>query len=235
MAPNVHRDRRMLFRDRHDARTRLARACDTVAGSSQVVVLALPCDGVPVGFEIAMRLGAALDILVVRALVAPSHPELAIGLVASAGVELVDRRAVHRLGIAPDELARLVRDERAALDRRERTLRGGRPPIAIDDVTVILVADGLDTGATMVGAIAAARARSPARIVGAVPIAPRASCAMLAERADDLICLVAPERTDSLGHWYQDFAPTSDGEVRQLLDAAAHRTRTPFSTAATAP
>lgn len=173
------------------------------------------------GYEIAARIGAPLDVLVVRKLGVPGYAELAMGAIASDGIQVADRRVIDMLGISREAFEAVVARERAELDRRERAFRTGRPRPDIAGKTVILVDDGLATGSSMAAAIDAVRARTPARVIGAVPVAQREVCDALGERADEMICLVTPARLNAVGIWYQDFTQTSDDEVRALLDAAA--------------
>ncbi len=209
-----------MFRDRHEAGLRLAETLQSYGNRADVIVLALPRGGVPVGYEIATRLGVPLDLLVVRKLGVPGHEELAMGAIASGGVEIVEPRLLDRLGISERALARVVGRERAELARRERLFRGERPPLEIAGKTVIVVDDGLATGATMVAAVQSLRSRHPARIVVAVPVASRETCDAFRALVDQVICLVTPEPFRAVGIWYDDFSQTSDTEVRELLDRA---------------
>jgi putative phosphoribosyl transferase len=209
-----------VFRDRRDAGRKLAQRFDAFVGKPDVVVLALPRGGVPVAYEIAIRIRAPLDVLVVRKLGVPHHPEYAMGAIASGGIEVIDRRIVSVIGVSQRDLDEVLRRERAELDRRERLFRMGRPAVDAAGKTVILVDDGLATGSSMAAAIDALRTREPARIVVAVPIAPPETCQTLGERADEMICLVTPEQMYAVGYWYADFTQTTDAEVRELLDAA---------------
>ena len=209
-----------LFRDRNDAGARLALELQGHAERPDVVVLALPRGGVVVGYEVATRLGLPLDVLVVRKLGVPSHPEMAMGAIASGGVLVVDRSITSALGISAAELEAVLAAERAELERRERLFRGSRPPLDVRDRTVILVDDGLATGATMRAAVEGLRLRGPAEIVVAVPVASPETCEAFRSLVDDIICLMKPRRLHAVGLWYRDFSQTSDSEVRELLDAA---------------
>jgi predicted phosphoribosyltransferase len=209
-----------LFRDRRDAGRQLAPRLDGFAGPS-TIVLALPRGGVPVAYEIALRLGAPLDVLVVRKLGVPGHSELAMGAIASGGIQVVDQRIVNVLGISREAFERVVRSEQAELERRERAFRAGRAALDVAGKIAIIVDDGLATGASMAAAIDALKARAPARVLAAVPVASPETCQTLRERADEMICLVTPGRMYAVGIWYQDFTQTTDTEVRELLDAAA--------------
>lgn len=208
------------FRDRADAGRRLARALEQYAGRGDVIVLALPRGGVPVGFEVANALGVPLDVFVVRKLGVPGHEELAMGAVASGGVRWLNEDLVARLGFTSDELDALAAREEAELARRERLYRGDRPRPEIAGRTAILVDDGLATGATMRAAVLALRQERPARVVVAVPTAARESCEDLRDEVDELVCLETPHPFFAVGLWYDDFSPVSDEEVRELLDRA---------------
>lgn len=210
-----------IFEDRTDAGQRLADVLVPFAGSPDVLVLAIPRGGVPVGYEVAKRLGAPLDVLVVRKLGVPHHEELAMGALASGGALVVERETIEGLGVAPDQLLRVIERERAELRRRERLFRGDDlPALELEGKTVIVVDDGLATGATMLAAVKALRARRPAAIVIAVPVAPPDTCARLRERVDEVVCLVEPAGFRAVGLWYEDFAQTSDEDVRGLLEHA---------------
>jgi predicted phosphoribosyltransferase len=182
-----------------------------------VVVLALPRGGVPVAAEVARALGAPLDVLLVRKLGVPGHEEYAMGALAPGGVRILNDEVVSQLGIPPWSIARATEREMRELERRERLYRAGRGPLQLRGRTVILVDDGLATGATMRAAIAALRILEPARIVVAVPVAARESCEALRQEADEVVCAVMPEPFHAVGLWYEDFPQTSDEEVRRLL------------------
>jgi predicted phosphoribosyltransferase len=183
------------------------------------VVLALPRGGVPVGYEVAHLLGAPLDVLVARKVGAPGQPEFAIGAVAS-GVTVFDDEVLSRLGIGADYFEAAARRERLEAQRREAVMRRGRPPLDLRDRTAILVDDGLATGSTMLAAVAVAKKLEAAQVIVAVPVGARQACDSLAERADRVVCLVAPEPFDTVGAWYEDFTQTDDAEVRRLLSLA---------------
>jgi len=209
------------FRDRRDAGRKLAQHLDVYRGSSDIIVLALPRGGVPIGYEIATRLDAPLDVLVVRKLGVPGHDELAMGAIASGGIRLVDQHIVATLGISREAFEAVETRERAELERRDRAFRAGRPPLEVANKIAFLVDDGLATGASMAAAVDALRTRNPARIIAAVPVAPPATCQALRKRADDMICLVTPGHMYAVGAWYENFTQTTDAEVRGLLDAAS--------------
>jgi putative phosphoribosyl transferase len=209
------------FRDRRDAGARLAQALQAYADRSDVVVLALPRGGVPVGFELATRLGLPLDVLVVRKLGVPGEPELAMGAIASGGVEIVNHGIMEATGVSGDALDRVLKEERAELERREKLFRGNRPPLDVRDKTVVIVDDGIATGATMRAAVEGIRLRGPARVVVAVPVASPDTCAAFRALVDELICLAEDRYIFAISMGYQEFFQTTDSEVRTLLDAAA--------------
>jgi predicted phosphoribosyltransferase len=204
-----------------DAGRRLAAKLTALPEQAEVVVLALPRGGVPVGFEVARRLRAPLDVFVVRKLGVPFHEELAMGAIASGGVRVLNLDVVEGLGIGEDVLDRIEKRERAELARRERVYRGDRPPIDVHGRTVILVDDGLATGATMRAAVAALRRLGPTRVIVAVPIASPEICEQLREEADEVICAVTPASLVAVGQGYEDFSQITDKEVRELLVQAA--------------
>jgi predicted phosphoribosyltransferase len=195
----------------------LAEHLGTYAGRRDLVVLALPRGGVPVAYEVARALAAPLDVLVVRKLGAPGHPEFAMGAVAGGGISVLDEEFVATNRIPAQALADVVLRERAEVARRERAYRDSRPPVAIAGHVVIVVDDGLATGSTMHAAVLALRRQGPARIVVAVPVGSRQACSMLAGVADEVICALTPEPFSAVGLWYVDFSETTDDEVRQLL------------------
>ena len=183
------------------------------------LVLGLPRGGVPVAAEVAKALGGELDVLVVRKLGAPGRPELAVGAIAG-DVEVRNDSIVGYLGVTEEELERIARTERVELGRREREYRGDRPRPRLDGRVVVLVDDGLATGASMRVAVVAARAGNPARVVVAAPVGAAPACHALREVADEVVCAAMPEPFDAVGRWYADFSPTSDAEVRDLLTVA---------------
>jgi putative phosphoribosyl transferase len=208
------------FRDREDAGRALAADLSAYAGRDDVLVLALPRGGVPVGFEVAQALGAPLDVYIVRKLGVPGREELAMGAIASGGVRVLNEGVVQSLGIPPSTIDAVAARERAEMERREREYRGGRPAPDVRGRTVILVDDGLATGATMRAAAQALRQQGPARVVVAVPVAAEESCQELGSQVDEIVCSVTPEPFYGVGMWYEDFSQTTDAEVRDLLARA---------------
>lgn len=207
----------MIFEDRGEAGYVLATKLKKYANRSDVVILALPRGGVPVGYAVAQELNAPLDIFAVRKLGVPGYEELAMGAIASGGVRVLNEDVVEQLNISSDAIDRVAGREQVELERRERLYRGDRPLMNLRDQTVILIDDGLATGSTMRAAVRALRALQPARIVVAVPVGPRASCAELIEEADEVVCAAMPEPFQGVGLWYRNFQQTTDREVRELL------------------
>jgi predicted phosphoribosyltransferase len=205
------------FRNRIDAGRRLAEKLAAYADRPDVLVLALPRGGVPVGFEVARALGAPLDVFLVRKLGVPGYEELAMGAVATGGVRVLNDEIVRGLGISEHEIDAAVARELQELARRERLYRGDRPPPDVAGRTVLLVDDGLATGATMRAAVAALWQQQPARIVIAAPTASPDTCEAMKAEADDVVCTMTPEPFFAVGHWYEDFTQTTDNEVRELL------------------
>ena len=210
------------FRDRSEAGQLLAERLSKYANLADVIVLALPRGGVPVGFEVARALHAPLDVFIVRKLGVPGYEELAMGAVASGGVRVLNEQVVKNLNI-PENVIDAVADwEMEEIRRREERYRGGEPPADVRARTVILVDDGLATGATMLAAIKALREQRPARIVVAVPTAAPDTCEQMKAEADDAICAITPDPFYAVGLWYENFWQTTDEEVREMLAAAQH-------------
>lgn len=191
-------------------------------GLKEPVVLALPRGGVPVGYEVARALGAPLDVLVVRKVGAPGQPELAMGAVGR-GVTVTDSEAQTLLGIPQQLFDAAAARERREVERRERSFRGGRPPLALQGRTAILVDDGLATGSTMLAAVRVAGRLGAREVIVAVPVASRQAIARLEAEADRVLCLLVPEPFAAVGYWYEDFTQTDDAEVRRLLDSTELR------------
>jgi erythromycin esterase-like protein/predicted phosphoribosyltransferase len=210
----------MAFPDRVEAGRVLARKLRAYSHRSDVVVLGLPRGGVPVAEQVALALGAPLDVFVVRKLGAPDQEELAMGALASGGVQVIDEATVRSLGVSHSELDEIIRNETRELQRREEAFRRGAPPLDVSGQTAILVDDGLATGASMRAAVEALRRRGAGRVVVAVPVGAHESCAELGRYADDVICAITPAPFFGVGLWYQDFSQTTDEEVRACLDRA---------------
>ncbi|WP_432812304.1 phosphoribosyltransferase [Pantanalinema sp. GBBB05] len=210
----------MRFENRTAAGQLLAAQLHPYANRDDVIVLALPRGGVPVGFEVAKGLNAALDILVVRKLGVPGHEELAMGAIAPGGVQTLNHHIVLSSRVDDTAIMQVIAQEQQELARREQLYRSDRSSLTLRDRTVILVDDGLATGATMRVAVQAVRQQQPARIVVAVPVAAPETCQELGQEVDQIICAETPQRFSSVGSWYEDFSQTTDEEVRTLLKAA---------------
>jgi predicted phosphoribosyltransferase len=207
----------MPFSDRRAAGRALASRLAHYAGRPDVVILALPRGGVLVGAEVARALGAPMDVFVVRKLGVPGREELAMGAVASGGVVVLNEGVLQALGLSELEFEEVAAREQAELERRERIYREGRSPVDVIGKIVIIVDDGLATGATMRAAIEALRTRGPARLIAAVPVGAADTCKNLGRVVDELICAETPEFFIGVGRWYADFSQTSDDEVRAVL------------------
>ena len=205
------------FRGRREAGRLLAGKLSTYANRPDVLVLALPRGGVPVAAEVARALGTPLDVFVVRKLGVPGHEEFAFGAIATGGVRVLNEDVVRALQIPDRVIDAVAAREQEELARRERVYRGDRPPLDVRGRTVILVDDGLATGATMQAAIRALRQQQPARIVVAVPTASLETCDELKREVDEVICATTPDPFYAVGLWYEDFSQTTDEEVRELL------------------
>jgi predicted phosphoribosyltransferase len=208
------------FRDREHAGRILADALRPYAGRPDVIVLGLPRGGVPVAAEVARELGAPLDVFVVRKLGVPGHPELAMGAIGSGGVRVLNESVVRPLGIPERVIDRVAAQEQRELERREQLFRGDRPAPDLKGRTVILVDDGLATGATMRAAVEALRRLAPARIVVAVPVGAPETCEEFRPEVDEVVCAFTPEYFEAVGRWYEKFEQTTDDEVRALLKQA---------------
>ena len=206
------------FTNRASAGRLLARRLSRYADREDVLVLALPRGGVPVAAEVADELHAPLDVLVVRKLGVPGHRELAFGAIGPGGARVLIDEVLQDLGISDDRVQAVAAEEAMELRRRERVYRGVAPPMRMTGRTVILVDDGLATGATMRAAVVAARRARAARVVVAVPVAAADSCEALAREADDVVCVMAPRPLWSIGQWCDDFTQVTDQEVCELLE-----------------
>jgi putative phosphoribosyl transferase len=212
----------MHFLDRADAGQFLARKLLPLADRGDVLVLALPRGGVPVGYEIARALHAPLDVFVVRKLGVPGQEELAMGALASGGIRVLNADVVAALGRhAQEAIEQATARETEELRRREQRYRGDRPFPDLGGKTVVLVDDGLATGATMRAAARAVRERKPAKLIIAVPVAAESSCRKMRSEADEVVCALLPEPFFGVGQFYDDFSQTTDEEVRALLARAA--------------
>ncbi len=210
------------FRDRTEAGQVLASRLTAYAHRPDVLVLALPRGGVVVAFEVAKALHVPLDVLIIRKLGVPGYEELAMGAIASGGVRVLNDEVVRMLVLSTEVINKVTVQEQHELERREHLYRGDRPASDVQGRTIILVDDGIATGATMRAAIATVRKRQPARIVVAVPVAASATCEALETQVDELICIIRPEEFYSVGFWYEHFAQTTDKEVRDLLEHVVH-------------
>jgi putative phosphoribosyl transferase len=212
--------RARLFHDRHEAGRRLAGQLTEYAGRGDVVVVALPRGGVPVGYEVALALRAPLDLFVVRKVGFPGREELAIGAVASGGVRVLNEEVVRDYGVPREAVSAAVERAVAEVDAREAELRGDGPPEPLAGRAAIVVDDGLATGMTMRAALLALRERGVAELVVAVPVAPVAVCRGLVGLADLVVCGRTPEPFEAVGAWYDDFEQVESAEVRRLLEAS---------------
>lgn len=208
------------FRDRTEAGKLLAEQLTAYANLHDVLVLALPRGGVPVAFEVARALHAPLDVIVVRKLGVPGQEELAMGAIATGGVRILNNDVVQFLDIPDEVINKIAAREQRELERRELLYRGDRPAYDVHGRTVILVDDGIATGATMHAAVAALKQWQPARIIIAVPTAAPSTCDEFAAEVDELVCVIRPEPFIAVGYWYKQFSQTSDEEVRSLLEQA---------------
>ena len=209
---------RTTFRDRTEAGRLLGEEMSRrFGGRDDVIVLALPRGGVPVGHEVANALHAPLDVFVVRKLGMPGHEELAMGAIASGGVQVINEDVIGWMPVSKKAIEAVAERERIELARRETAYRGDRPPIEVEGRTVVIVDDGLATGSTMRAAIRALRKMRPRAIVVAVPVAARETCESLRSEADDIVCLRTPQPFDAVGLWYRNFEQTTDAEVHELL------------------
>jgi len=211
----------MLFEDRVEAGKFLASQLGEFAGRNDVLVLALPRGGVPVGYQVAQALHVPLDVFAVRKLGTPGQEELAMGALASGGITVLNREVILALGISQQVIDTVVAREEQELERREREYRDGHPALQVQGRTVILVDDGLATGSSMRVAAKALRNKAAAKIVVAVPVASRSTCAEFETEVDQVVCAATPDPFWAVGQWYRSFSQTSDEEVRELLARAA--------------
>lgn len=218
----------MLFKDRTAAGQLLAGQLASYANRPEVMVLGLPRGGVPVAFEVAKVLNVDLDVFLVRKLGVPGQEELAMGAIASGGVRVLNEAVVRSLRIPVETIDKVTAKEQQELARREQLYRDGRPIPALQNRTVILVDDGLATGATMRAAVMALQQLQPAQIVVAVPIAAAEICRELHQTVNNIVCAMTPRPFHSVGLWYEDFSQTTDQEVRRLLNQAAPQEPSPY-------
>jgi putative phosphoribosyl transferase len=212
------------FRNRRHAGKLLASYLQNYADRADVLVLGLARGGVPVAFEVARALHVPLDVFLVRKLGVPGQRELALGAIASGGVRVLNRQVIAALDIGPEEIEAVAREELRELERRERLYHNGRPAPNVRGKTVLVVDDGLATGATMRAAITALRQLRAGTIVVAVPVGARATCEELRAEADDVICISEPEEFYAVGLWYEDFSQVTDEEIRELLEQSVQET-----------
>lgn len=210
------------FRDRLDAGRQLSAKLQEFHGDPDAVVLALPRGGVPVGFAVARELGLPLDVFLVRKLGVPGQEELAFGAIASGGVRVLNQDILELTGLGQEMIEAISRRETAELERRDSEYRRGRPALPVFGRTVLLVDDGLATGATMLAAVRAVGALEPRRVIAAAPLGSCQACRDFEAESIEIVCAYTPEPFSSVGAWYEDFRQTGDQEVRTLLEQAAH-------------
>ncbi|MGF1500022.1 MAG: phosphoribosyltransferase [Elainellaceae cyanobacterium] len=213
----------MIFRDRTDAGQRLAQHLRSYSDRPDTIVLGLPRGGVPVAAEVAEALNLPLDVLVVRKLGVPGSEEMAMGAIASGNVRYLNRPLIERLKISALDIEGVTIEEQQELNRREKAYRNGRPPLDVQNCSVILVDDGLATGATMRAAVEALKQRHPKQIVVAVPVAAAEICERLRQQVNAVVCAETPDPFRAVGIWYEQFPQTTDDEVRTLLRRAIGR------------
>ncbi len=207
----------MKFHNRIQAGKMLGESLIDYANHENLLVLALPRGGVPVGWEIAKALNAPLDVCIVRKIGVPGQKELAMGAIGAGGVRVFNRDVIATLGIDRDVIETVVSQELEELKRREQIYRGSAPPIKVENKTVILVDDGIATGATIRAAIAVLKQQKPSKIVVAIPVASASTYRELESEVDEVVCLQTPEFFSAIGFWYEDFSQTSDQEVCEIL------------------
>jgi putative phosphoribosyl transferase len=210
---------RLPFADRAEAGRLLAAELAMLELPANVIVLALPRGGLPIGLEVAKTLRAPLDVVIVRKLGVPWQPELAMGAIAGGSVQTLDQDLIRALGISREEIDTVIDKERAEVERREKLYRKGRPALDLRGRTVLVVDDGLATGSTMLVAARYVRSLKPARMLVAVPVGSVQACERLKTEADDCICLSTPEPFEAVGQWYADFPQMNDSEVQRFLKA----------------
>jgi putative phosphoribosyl transferase len=209
-----------FFKDRVDAGRKLAKELSKYANRSDVLILALPRGGVPVAFEVAKELNVKMDVFIVRKLGVPGNEELAMGAIASDNIRVLNEDVVRSFQIPERVIDMVAENELRELERREHAYRGDRSKPEVSGSIVILIDDGLATGATMRAAAAALKTKNPAKIVVAVPTAARDTCEFFGREVDEVICVTTPEPFYGVGAWYGDFSQTTDKEVCELLEKA---------------
>lgn len=214
-----------MFRDRTDAGHQLAKKLMAYANRRDVLVLGLPRGGVPVAFEVAQALIAPLDVLLVRKLGVPGNKELAMGAIASGGIRIINRNLVTSLKLSQEAIAQVIASEEKELLRRERAYRNNRSPLNVRDRIVILVDDGLATGATMHAAATAIKQQHPKQIIAAVAVAAPQTSDEFLMAVDELVCTLTPKPFYAVGLWYEQFPPTTDAEIVDLLERSANKYR----------
>lgn len=215
------------FENRFAAARRLAEALRDYAGRADVLVLGLPRGGVEIGYKVAEVLAAPLDVLVVRKLGLPGQEELAIGAIATGGARILNHQLIEELNVGDEVIDAVIEREQQELRRREQLYRGDQPAAGLAGRCLVLVDDGLATGATMLAAASAARQQDPARVVVAVPVAPVEAVDALRHNVDQVACLASPQPFGAVSRWYRDFPQTTDDEVRRLLARARDRRSLP--------
>lgn len=221
----------MAFRDRTEAGQILAEKLSHYRNRDDVVILGLPRGGVPVAFEVAKSLAAPLDVFLVRKLGLPGHEELAMGAIASGGIVVLNSDVVEGCQVPVEVLEEVAGQERRVLQRRERDYRDDRPPLELAGRIVIVIDDGLATGATMRAATEAIRQRRPKRLVVAVPVGAASTCDAFRAQVDEIVCAITPRDFRAVGMWYDNFLPTTDADVKTLLKLASHWVKQPASSA----
>lgn len=211
---------KVMFRDRREAGELLAEKMSAYEGRRDAVVLGLPRGGVPVAYEVALRLRLPLDVFVVRKLGVPGHEELAMGAIATGGVRVMNDDVVAHLRLTEEDIQAVAEQELKELNRREKLYRNGREPIPLQGKTIFLVDDGVATGSTILAGVTALRKRGAAKIVVSVPTVAAATLPDLEENADEVVAVMAPESFMAVGQWYEDFSQTTDQEVQEFLERA---------------
>jgi len=222
----------MMFTDRLDAGRQLAKRLMNYANRDDVIVLGIPRGGVTVAFEVAQALNAPLDVFLSRKLGVPGHEELAFGAIAAGDGRYLDREVIEAAGISEQQIERVTQDVQSTLHQRDLLYRGNRPPPQLAGRTVILVDDGIATGASVYAAISAIRLIKPTDLVLAIPVAPDSTCAWLRAEVNQLVCVYAPEQFSAVGQFYESFAQVSDNEVQNLLREAGQSPATDSETGA---